>query len=24
MRRGLTDDDPFAADISRQVLDLPE
>jgi HEAT repeat protein len=24
LRRGLTDEDPFAADISRQVLDLPE
>lgn len=24
LRRGLTDADPFAADISRQVLDLPE
>ena len=24
LRRGLGDDDPFAADISRQVLDLPE
>jgi hypothetical protein len=24
LRRGLGDEDPFAADISRQVLDLPE
>ena len=24
LRKGLTDEDPFAADISRQVLDLPE
>lgn len=24
LRKGLADDDPFAADIARQVLDLPE
>ncbi|HEU4882491.1 MAG TPA: HEAT repeat domain-containing protein [Longimicrobium sp.] len=24
LRKGLSDDDPFAADIARQVLDLPE
>ena len=24
LRQGLADEDPFAADIARQVLDLPE